>query len=207
MDKLAEEYHRKKMEYLKNRKPERYILHDTGIGFIVQDTLAHRHDRTDKSDYHLIPEMNRGFGKEDKYKSARDLIDEMNKLDYQVNGNLYDEDKYWVMNTKERLYQELRQRIDDSLNTFEGHDSIKFAMANWEGEDVSELEITIDILQRGYPSRKEISPFIDAFLNMRVFEVINSYLDEVENSKDRDDMIREDTLIELKARLLEKMQE
>ena len=201
--KPEKEYLKRKQEYLYNRKPERYHLHDVGMGFIVQDTLAHEYDKTKEGDYHLIPEMNKGFGKDKGYKSAQDLIDELNRLDYQVNGNLYDKDKYWVMNTKERLYQELKVRLDDSLKHFTGYDSFKFSMANWENGEIDQLDIKLELIQSGWKQPKEIPPFMEAVLNLEVFNVINKYLDEIENSTDRDDMIRTDTLIELKMRLLE----
>lgn len=193
-DKERMEYKKRKMEYLHDRKPERYKLHNIGIGFIVQDTLSHEFNRSDKSDYHLIPEMN-GGPKRESDMSAQDLIDEMNRLDYAVNGNLYDEDKYWVMNTKEKLYQALRTKLNDSLNNFTGYDVFDFNMANWTGDDVNQIKIKVKLWADGF-----LEPG-----SLDVFEVINKYLDEVEDSDDRDDMIRTDTLIELKMRLLESM--
>ena len=213
-EKEMKEYEQQKQEYLKNCKPERYIIHDMGIGFIVQDTLAHKLDRTNEQDFKLIPEMNKGYGKDDKFKSAQDLIDTLNELDYQVNGNLYNKEDYWVLNIKERLYHELKFKLNESLNNFTGYDELKFKIAHYIGgvyDTIEELEIKVTITDNThssnniFPEEKSHHPIFDAIFNQKVWEVIDDYLEEVERESDHEDMIREDTLIELKTRLLAKL--
>ena len=66
-EKLEEEYRRKKIEYLKNKPADnRYVMHDIGEGFVIQDKLAHM-NHEHENDYMLLNNM---FGEERKVQEG-----------------------------------------------------------------------------------------------------------------------------------------
>lgn len=211
-EELWEQYHKEKMEYLRNRKPERYKLLCMGEGFLIRDTLNYYDDNTS---YMLIPDM---FGRTDKryrvdegYLNPEDLVNTLNYLDYKVNGNLYD-DNYWVLNDKERLYNELKHYLDESLNNLVTTDSLTFNLNNidFNKNSMDNIKVKISLARNGLPFPEEqnliTNEIIDNLIFSTYFKVLNDYLDNVENSKDHDDMIRADTIIELKMRLVKELE-
>ena len=67
LKKLDEEYQKKKIEYLKNKPAdERYVMHDIGEGFVIQDKLAHM-NHEHENDYMLLTKM---FGEERKVQKG-----------------------------------------------------------------------------------------------------------------------------------------
>ena len=139
---MENEYLKKKAEYLYNNKPERYIIHDVGVGFIVIDTLAKHGDR---EEFELIPEMNRGMSRNDKRLSPQDLIDRLNELDYQVNGGLYDDDRYWVLNIKEKVFSALKQNLNEALGKIDRYEQFEFKIYNNDYQKKECEKITVGV--------------------------------------------------------------
>lgn len=199
-----EKYLKKQREYLLNKKPERYKLQVLGWdGFIILDTLRYKHNY-DKEGYMLMPSYthtDEKFRVDKKFYNPQELVDELNKLDFQVNSNLYD-DYYHILSNKERIYSYINNRLDSLLDNVGINDSFKITLNDYPSNEA--LTIEVKVYKEEFIA--ETSPFLDNIIIRNIFQTINNYLDETENKDNHDDMIRTDTLIELKMRLLETLQ-
>lgn len=197
-----EKYQKEKLEYLKNRKHERYKLQLIGEGFIIFDIINER-EHQDKRGYLLIPDMfnEQGYRTQKGFLTPEDLVDKMNELDFQVNGGMEGCDM--AVNNREAFLELIKHKLNDilKLGAFDGE---KFIVSfqdyhSFEPGDYNIINCEFRVYDKNTPRI-----LLDNSLD-KVIDVINQYLDEVEDSSNRDDMIRTDTLIELKMRLLEKI--
>ena len=197
-----ENFHQKKREYLLNRKPERYKLYNLGEGFLIIDTLRIENNE-DKEGYMLIPDFlsSKSFRVDDRFFNPEELVCELNRLDFKVNGGLYD-DYYHVLSNKERIYQYIECKLDDLLDTVVTNEKFKVCLTDYPSKEL--LEIEVNVYRSGLRDiGGDNSPFTDNMIFSMMMKTINWYLDELEDTDNSDDIIREDTLIELKKRLLE----
>lgn len=202
MIKEEEKFHQKKREYLLNRKPERYKLYNLGEGFLIIDTLRIENNE-DKEGYMLIPDFlsSKSFRVDDRFFNPEELVSELNRLDFKVNGGLYD-DYYHVLSNKERIYQYIEYKLDDLLDTVVTNEKFKVCLNDYPSKEL--LEIEVNVYRSGLRDiGGDNSPFTDNRIFSMMMRTINWYLDELEDTDNSDDIIREDTLIELKKRLLE----
>jgi len=199
MDKI-EEYHKKKLEHMRNKKHERYHLQCIGEGFILFDMYNEREHR-DKRGYMLIPDFsNEGYRVDKKFLSPYDLADKLNELDLQVNGEF--EGKNFGVQNKEMFLAMVRHHLNEILDkdlTEEQQFKVAFRdMNSFEPGDYREICCEFKVYDATMPRILR-----DVEFNS-VIVIINRYLDEL-NTDDRDDSIRYDTLVELKMRLMEHM--
>ena len=201
MEKRQEEYHKKKLEHMRNKKHERYILQCIGEGFIFFDTYNEREHR-DKRGYMLIPDFfsNEGYRVDKKFLSPYDLADKLNELDFQVNGDF--EGKNLSVQNKEAFLALVTHHLNEILDmdlTEEQEFTVAFRdMNSFEPGDYREIYCDFKVYDATMPRILR-----DAEFNTLIV-VINRYLDELDTN-DRDDSIKYDTLVELKMRLMEYM--
>lgn len=208
-----EEYERKRAEYLLNKKPERYILLGAGMqGFHIVDTIKEKYDYGNgKCGYSFIPDFTKeGFREEDRYYNLKDLVNELNYLDFQVNGELYDE-HYHIICDKKRLHSQINGKLDMALNHLVTNDSFKIEYQDIDFNSMSGEKIIIDVnvSKEGFEGINVDNnhPLLDNLLSNELFDkffkVINNYESELEGSDDSFDAAKVDALIELKTRLFE----
>jgi len=200
MEKRQEEYHKKKLEHMKNKKHERYILQCIGEGFIFFDMYNEREHR-DKRGYMLIPDFNdNGYRVDKNYLSPVDLVDKLNELDFQVNGDL--EGKNLSVQNKEAFLAMVRHHLneilDKDLSEVQEFSVTFMDMNSFIPGDYKEIQCDFKVYDAAIPGILRDAEFNTVIL------VINRYLDEL-NTDDRDDSIKYDTLVELKMRLMEYM--
>ena len=179
-------------------------------GFVLGDTISHRN--FDESGYMYFPDL--GLSDDDKgyrdvqkgYKSIEELVDELNYLDFHVNGNLYD-DYYHVLANKERLHSELNYQVDMALNNVITKESFKINFVNYNDSNPEAIVINVEVYRKDFESMlEEINHDTNLksdVVKWKVIGVIDDYIDELSNN--RDDMVSKDTLLELKWRLLQKI--
>ena len=208
-----EEYERKRAEYLLNKKPERYILLGAGMqGFHIADSIKEKYDYgNEKSGYVFIPDFTEvGFREDDKHYNLKDLVNELNYLDFQVNGELYDE-HYHIICDKKRLHSQINGKLDMVLNHLVTNDSFKIEYQDIDFNSMSGEKIIIDVnvSKEGFEGINVDNnhPLLDNLLSNELFDkffkVINNYESELESSDDSFDAAKVDALIELKTRLFE----
>ena len=198
-DNLQKEYEKQRLEHLKNKKHERYKLQLIGEGFIIFDIINER-EHLNKRGYMLIPDMfNEGYRTQKGFLTPQDLVDKMNELDFQVNGGMEGCDM--AVNNREAFLELVKHKLNDilKLGAFDGE---KFTVSfqdyhSFEPGDYNIINCEFKVYDKNTPRIL----LDDGFT--RFMTVINGYLDEVEDSSDRDDSIRADTLIELKMKLME----
>jgi len=201
MEKRLEEYYKSKLEYMRNKKHERYYLHCLGMqGFVIDDMYAEPIGDS-KRGYMLIPDFNdNGYRVDKNYLSPVDLVDKLNELDFQVNGDL--EGKNLSVQNKEAFLALVTHHLNEILDkdlTEEQKFSVAFRdMNSFEPGDYKEIQCDFKVYDATIPGILRDAEFNTVIL------VINRYLDEL-NTDDRDDSIKYDTLVELKMRLMEYM--
>lgn len=197
LDKEWEEYYKRKEDYLLNKKPERYKLMCIREGFIIYDTLNHHDDNTT---YMLIPDMfgetDNGYKVDKGYLTPEDLVDNLNFLDFQVNGGLYD-DYYYILSNKNRIHTNLINQVDMILNTMSMKDSIRFSFYDYTNNSNDVIDCNIKLSKHKLGDYEE-NPISNNLIFKIFFRIINEYMDELD-----DDV---DVLIELKMRVLEYFQ-
>jgi hypothetical protein len=194
-----EKYFKQKKEYLLNKKPERYKLYTMGLeGFIIHDTLKYKNNE-DKEGYLLMPSFkingDIGYRTDKRFNTPQELVDELNYLDFQVNGNLYD-DYYHILSNKTRIYREINSRLNVLLDDVVTNESFTVSLYDYPSEDL--LKIKVKVSKEGL---EDIGghPFLDNIIINTFFQTINEYEDELLDEN-------KDILIELKMRLLETLQ-
>lgn len=208
-----EEYERKRAEYLLNKKPERYLLLGAGMqGFFIADSIKEKYDYgNEKSGYVFIPDFTKeGFREDDRHYNLKDLVNELNYLDFQVNGELYDE-HYHIICDKKRLHSQINGKLDMVLNHLVTNDSFKIEYQDIDFNSMSGEKIIIDVnvSKEGFEGINVDNnhPLLDNLLSNELFDkffkVINNYESELESSDDSFDAAKVDALIELKTRLFE----
>ena len=211
LKKLDEEYQKKKIEYLKNKAPEdRYIMHDIGEGFVVQDRLAHM-NHEHENDYMLLTKM---FGEERKvqkgYKTKEEFMELVNDLDRTVNGHLYNNDADLIL-SKHAIYKQLESKLDLILSEKASENfKVTFNNLDFNTGTCEEIEINVGVTYNGImPIDKNRSPFLEKVLSNQLFDKImvtlNRYQDELETLNKPEDAGKVDALIELKIRIMEEI--
>lgn len=196
LDKEWEEYYKRKEDYLLNKKPERYKLLCIGEGFIIYDTLNHYDD---DSNYMLIPDMfgetDKGYRVDKNYLTPEDLVDNLNFLDFQVNGGLYD-DYYHILSNKNWIHTNLINQVDMILNTMSMKDTISFSFYDYTNNPNDVIDCKIQLSKHKLGDYEE-NPISNNLIFKIFFRIINEYIDELDDN---------DVLIELKMRILEYFQ-
>ena len=200
-------YQEKRREYLLNKKPERYMLFLSFDGFTIEDTIGHRN--FDGGGYMYFPDFmsDTKYRKVDeRYKSIEELVTELNMLDFQVNGNLYD-DYYHVLSNKDRLHSELNNRVDMALNNLIATDSFDINFIDYDKDSPEAIGINVNVYRKDFENMLDDINHEDNLksnvVEWAVMNVIDEYLDELGTS--RDDLISKDTLLELKWKLLNRI--
>ena len=200
-----EEYQNKGKEYLLNRKPERYHLHLYGDSFLIHDTIKDNYHE-DKQGYLFIPSYTlKGLEESPHHYTIKDLVKELNYLDFQVNGGLYD-DYYHILSNKDRIHQYINNNLDIALNNLIDNEKFDVNIKDYTTDKNENIKIEVKVFREGLEDVEDPKPtsFLQLLLYDEAFHVIDEYIDEVKDSDNRDNMIREDTLIELKMKLLSK---
>ena len=199
IEEIYKKREQEKIEYLKNKKPDRYFPVPTGDGFLIIDKQAAEHGYDEKG-YCLRCDFNGQQIQDPKYKSLDEFMDLLNNLNFKVNGDL--QDKAGILFSKPQLYQLLESRIDPLL----GQDLTypeEFTVALQTGTSYTDLEIiNVDCIV--YKSTG-ISPLLDNPQFQQFMKVINNRLDELEKEPDSTEKhIRIDELLTIKKLLIEK---
>ena len=209
LKKLDEEYQKKKIEYLKNKPAdERYIIHDIGEGFVIQDKLAHM-NHEHENDYMLLTNM---FGEERKvqkgYKTKEEFMELVNDLDRTVNGHLYNNDADLIL-SKQQIYKQIESKLDLVLAEKRPYENFKVIYNDYDFDTgmADQIKIDVDVYCEGSKPLKDNSPFLEKILSNQLFDkimvTINRYQDELETLNKPEDAGKVDALIELKIRLFE----
>lgn len=210
-EKLEEEHRRKKIEYLKNKPADnRYVMHDIGEGFVIQDKLAHMNNEHE-NDYMLLNNM---FGEERKvqegYKTKEEFMELVNDLDRTVNGHLYNNDADLIL-SKQQIYKQIESRLDLILAEKAPENfKVKYNNLDFDTGTSEEIEINVDVSYNGImPIDRNRSPFLEKVLSNQLFNKImvtlNRYQDELETLNKPEDAGKADALIELKMRIMEEI--
>lgn len=210
-EKLEEEHRRKKIEYLKNKPADnRYVMHDIGEGFVIQDKLAHM-NHEHENDYMLLNNM---FGEERKvqegYKTKEEFMELVNDLDRTVNGHLYNNDADLIL-SKQQIYKQIESRLDLILTEKAPENfKVKYNNLDFDTGTSEEIEINVDVIYNGImPIDRNRSPFLEKVLSNQLFNKImvtlNRYQDELETLNKPEDASKVDALIELKIRIMEEI--
>lgn len=209
-EKLEEEHRRKKIEYLKNKPAEdRYIMHDIGEGFIVQDKLAHK-NYTHENDYMLLTNMFGERREPDGYKTKEEFIEMVNDLDRTVNGHLYKDDAYLIL-SKQRIYKELESKLDLALSEKRPYEEFEVLYNDYDLDNSMHdvTKIKVEVHREGPKPIQDNSPFLEKLLSNQLFDkiisTINRYQDELETLNKPEDAGKVDALIELKLRIMEEI--
>lgn len=210
-EKLEEEHRRKKIEYLKNKPADnRYVMHDIGEGFVIQDKLAHMNHEYE-NDYMLLNNM---FCEERKvqegYKTKEEFMELVNDLDRTVNGHLYNNDADLIL-SKQQIYKQIESRLDLILAEKAPENfKVKYNNLDFDTGTSEEIEINVDVSYNGImPIDRNRSPFLEKVLSNQLFNKImvtlNRYQDELETLNKPEDAGKADALIELKMRIMEEI--
>lgn len=208
---LEKEYHKKKIEYLKNKAPEdRYIMHDICEGFVIQDKLAHM-NHEHENDYMLLPKM---FGEERKvqkgYKTKEEFMELVNDLDRTVNGHLYNNDADLIL-SKQQIYKQIESKLNLALAEKRPYENFKVIYNDYDFDTgmADQIKIDVDVYCEGPKPLKDTSPFLEKVLSNQLFDKImvtlNRYQDELETLNKPEDAGKVDALIELKMRIMEEI--
>ena len=209
--KLHEEYQKKKLEYLQNKPAEtRYILHDIGEGFVIQDKLAHM-NHEHENDYMLLNNM---FWEERKvqkgYKTKEEFMELVNDLDRTVNGHLYNNDADLIL-SKQQIYKQIESKLDLALAEKRPYENFKVIYNDYDFDTgmADQIKIDVDVYCEGSKPLKDNSQFLEKILSNQLFDkimvTINRYQDELETLNKPEDAGKADALIELKMRIMEEI--
>lgn len=210
LEKEYQEYQKKKIEYLKNKAPDdRYIMHDIGEGFVVQDRLAHM-NHEHENDYMLLTNL---FGERevDKgYKTKEEFMELVNDLDRTVNGHLYNNDADLIL-SKQQIYKQIESKLDLALAEKRPYENFKVIYNDYDFDTgmADQIKIDVDVYCEGPKPLKDNSPFLEKILSNQLFDKImvtlNRYQDELETLNKPEDAGKVDALIELKMRIMEEI--
>ena len=209
--KLNEEYQKRKMEYLKNKPADnRYIMHDIGEGFVIQDKLAHM-NHEHENDYMLLTNM---FGEERKvqkgYKTKEEFMELVNDLDRTVNGHLYNNDADLIL-SKQQIYKQLESKLDLALAEKRPYEEFEVLYNDYDLDNSMHdvTKIKVEVHREGPKPIQDNSPFLEKLLSNqlldKIISTINRYQDELETLNKPEDAGKVDALIELKLRIMEEI--
>jgi len=209
--KLNEEYQKRKIEYLKNKPADnRYIMHDIGEGFVIQDKLAHM-NHEHENDYMLLTNM---FGEKRKvqkgYKTKEEFMELVNDLDRTVNGHLYNNDADLIL-SKQQIYKQLESKLDLALAEKRPYENFKVIYNDYDFDTgiCDQIKIDVDVYCEGPKPIQDNSPFLEKLLSNqlldKIISTINRYQDELETLNKPEDAGKVDALIELKLRIMEEI--